>query len=167
MDGQSSLSTSPGLPHLRCNRRASEASIASQVSGLADAYTASNIASSKFTCRPRDSVHKVTICWQSRLPLAHKVSHTQRPSLKSVLALPYHKCVTRASSFRSYNKVHQVFHRPNSVESEHSSALTPDMTSGIKSDSPDVSSNITDISSTPPSPRVSENVEQGILGAVV
>ncbi|XP_024918241.1 membrane-associated phosphatidylinositol transfer protein 2 isoform X2 [Cynoglossus semilaevis] len=136
VDGQSSLSTSPGLPHLRCNRRASEASIASQVSGLADAYTASNIAST------------------------HKVSHTQRPSLKSVLALPYHKCVTRASSFRSYNKVHQVFHRPNSVESEHSSALTPDMTSGIKSDSPDVSSNITDISSTPPSPRVSENVEQ-------
>uniref|UniRef100_A0A3P8VYT9 Phosphatidylinositol transfer protein, membrane-associated 2 n=1 Tax=Cynoglossus semilaevis TaxID=244447 RepID=A0A3P8VYT9_CYNSE len=47
VDGQSSLSTSPGLPHLRCNRRASEASIASQVSGLADAYTASNIASIK------------------------------------------------------------------------------------------------------------------------
>uniref|UniRef100_I3KDZ0 Phosphatidylinositol transfer protein membrane associated 2 n=1 Tax=Oreochromis niloticus TaxID=8128 RepID=I3KDZ0_ORENI len=37
-------STSPGIPHLRCNRRASEASIASQVSGLADSYTASNIA---------------------------------------------------------------------------------------------------------------------------
>uniref|UniRef100_A0A7N6BMB1 DDHD domain-containing protein n=1 Tax=Anabas testudineus TaxID=64144 RepID=A0A7N6BMB1_ANATE len=37
-------STSPGVPHLRCNRRASEASLASQVSGLADSYTASNIA---------------------------------------------------------------------------------------------------------------------------
>uniref|UniRef100_A0A8D0DCB9 Phosphatidylinositol transfer protein membrane associated 2 n=1 Tax=Sander lucioperca TaxID=283035 RepID=A0A8D0DCB9_SANLU len=37
-------STSPGVPHLRCHRRASEASIASQVSGLADAYNASNIA---------------------------------------------------------------------------------------------------------------------------
>uniref|UniRef100_A0A4W6BV69 Phosphatidylinositol transfer protein membrane associated 2 n=1 Tax=Lates calcarifer TaxID=8187 RepID=A0A4W6BV69_LATCA len=37
-------STSPGVPHLRFNRRASEASIASQVSGLADSYTASNIA---------------------------------------------------------------------------------------------------------------------------
>ncbi|KAK7895506.1 hypothetical protein WMY93_020831 [Mugilogobius chulae] len=36
--------TSPGVPHLRCTRRASEASIASQVSGLADSYTASNIA---------------------------------------------------------------------------------------------------------------------------
>uniref|UniRef100_A0A671VL59 Phosphatidylinositol transfer protein membrane associated 2 n=1 Tax=Sparus aurata TaxID=8175 RepID=A0A671VL59_SPAAU len=37
-------STSPGVPHLRFNRRASEASLASQVSGLADSYTASNIA---------------------------------------------------------------------------------------------------------------------------
>ncbi|CAB1439825.1 unnamed protein product [Pleuronectes platessa] len=44
VDGQNPLSTSPGFPHLRCNRRASEASIASQVSGIADAYTASNIA---------------------------------------------------------------------------------------------------------------------------
>ncbi|CAN9504594.1 unnamed protein product [Ophioblennius macclurei] len=38
------LSLSPGVPHHHCTRRASEASIASQVSGLADAYTASNIA---------------------------------------------------------------------------------------------------------------------------
>ncbi|GLD51787.1 membrane-associated phosphatidylinositol transfer protein 2-like isoform X1 [Lates japonicus] len=44
VDGQYPASTSPGVPHLRCNRRASEASIASQVSGLADSYTASNIA---------------------------------------------------------------------------------------------------------------------------
>ncbi|XP_026153948.1 membrane-associated phosphatidylinositol transfer protein 2 isoform X1 [Mastacembelus armatus] len=43
-DGQYPSSNSPGVPHLRCNRRASEASIASQVSGLADSYTASNIA---------------------------------------------------------------------------------------------------------------------------
>ncbi|XP_029024534.1 membrane-associated phosphatidylinositol transfer protein 2-like isoform X1 [Betta splendens] len=42
LDGQSS--TSPGVPHLRCHRRASEASIASQVSGMADSYTASNVA---------------------------------------------------------------------------------------------------------------------------
>lgn len=41
------LSTSPGVPHLRFNRRASEASLASQVSGLADSYTASNIATSE------------------------------------------------------------------------------------------------------------------------
>uniref|UniRef100_A0A4W6BV73 Phosphatidylinositol transfer protein membrane associated 2 n=1 Tax=Lates calcarifer TaxID=8187 RepID=A0A4W6BV73_LATCA len=44
VDGQYPASTSPGVPHLRFNRRASEASIASQVSGLADSYTASNIA---------------------------------------------------------------------------------------------------------------------------
>uniref|UniRef100_A0A3Q4N2I2 Phosphatidylinositol transfer protein membrane associated 2 n=1 Tax=Neolamprologus brichardi TaxID=32507 RepID=A0A3Q4N2I2_NEOBR len=44
VDGQHPSSTSPGIPHFRCTRRASEASIASQVSGLADSYTASNIA---------------------------------------------------------------------------------------------------------------------------
>ncbi|XP_061763808.1 membrane-associated phosphatidylinositol transfer protein 2-like isoform X2 [Nerophis ophidion] len=37
-------STSPGVPHIRCHRRASEASLASQVSGLADSYAASNLA---------------------------------------------------------------------------------------------------------------------------
>lgn len=47
VDGQCPLPTSPGVPHLRFNRRASEASLASQVSGLADSYTASNIATSK------------------------------------------------------------------------------------------------------------------------
>ncbi|KAM4527588.1 membrane-associated phosphatidylinositol transfer protein 2 isoform 1-T4 [Odontesthes bonariensis] len=44
VDGQCPSSTSPGVPHFRCNRRASEVSIASQVSGLAESYTASNIA---------------------------------------------------------------------------------------------------------------------------
>ncbi|XP_068562556.1 membrane-associated phosphatidylinositol transfer protein 2-like [Cebidichthys violaceus] len=44
VDGQVPSPTSPGVPHLRCNRRASEASLASQVSGMADSYTASNIA---------------------------------------------------------------------------------------------------------------------------
>ncbi|XP_071754255.1 membrane-associated phosphatidylinositol transfer protein 2 isoform X3 [Centroberyx gerrardi] len=44
VDGQYPSSPSPGVPHLRSHRRASEASIASQVSGLADSYTASNIA---------------------------------------------------------------------------------------------------------------------------
>lgn len=46
-DGLCPASTSPGVPHLRCSRRASEASLASQVSGLADSYTATNIATSK------------------------------------------------------------------------------------------------------------------------
>ncbi|XP_076019650.1 membrane-associated phosphatidylinositol transfer protein 2 isoform X1 [Genypterus blacodes] len=43
-DGPNPSSPSPGLSQLRCTRRASEASIASQVSGLADCYSASNIA---------------------------------------------------------------------------------------------------------------------------
>ncbi|XP_061657185.1 membrane-associated phosphatidylinositol transfer protein 2-like [Syngnathoides biaculeatus] len=37
-------SASPGVPHIRCHRRASEASLASQASGLADSYAASNVA---------------------------------------------------------------------------------------------------------------------------
>ncbi|TNN68153.1 Membrane-associated phosphatidylinositol transfer protein 2 [Liparis tanakae] len=63
VDGQVPSPTSPGLPHLRCNRRASEASLTSQVSGLADSYTASNIATSELTsdlpaCDPRaDGAH--------------------------------------------------------------------------------------------------------------
>ncbi|KAM9735785.1 LOW QUALITY PROTEIN: membrane-associated phosphatidylinositol transfer protein 2-like [Menidia menidia] len=50
VDGPCAAPPSPGVPHLRCSRRASEVSIASQVSGLADAYTASNIAT---PARPR------------------------------------------------------------------------------------------------------------------
>ncbi|XP_024113525.1 membrane-associated phosphatidylinositol transfer protein 2 isoform X1 [Oryzias melastigma] len=49
VDGPSPLSTSPGVPHLRFTRRSSEASIASQASGQADSYTASNIAT--IACR--------------------------------------------------------------------------------------------------------------------
>ncbi|XP_037835509.1 membrane-associated phosphatidylinositol transfer protein 2 isoform X1 [Kryptolebias marmoratus] len=44
-DRQCPATTSPGVPYLRCHRRASEASIASQASGLADSYTATNITS--------------------------------------------------------------------------------------------------------------------------
>ncbi|XP_035489726.1 membrane-associated phosphatidylinositol transfer protein 2-like isoform X3 [Scophthalmus maximus] len=136
VDGQYPLSTSPGVPHLRCNRRASEASIASQVSGLADTYTASNIATT------------------------HKVSHTKRPSLLSHLALPYNKFASRSSSRRLRNKIRQVFPRPNGVESEQSSDLSSDLTSDMTSDFIDVTSNITDISSAPPSPGVLKNMEQ-------
>jgi len=42
-----SLSTPISAPQFRGFRRASEISIASQVSGMADSYTASNIANSK------------------------------------------------------------------------------------------------------------------------
>ncbi|CAL8318284.1 unnamed protein product [Lota lota] len=44
VDGLYPTSALAGAPHLRGHRRASEASLASQVSGMADSYTASNIA---------------------------------------------------------------------------------------------------------------------------
>ncbi|KAM3874039.1 membrane-associated phosphatidylinositol transfer protein 2 isoform 2-T2 [Diretmus argenteus] len=44
VDSQYPSSPSPGFPNLRSHRRASEVSIASQASGTADSYTASNIA---------------------------------------------------------------------------------------------------------------------------
>ncbi|XP_040013343.1 membrane-associated phosphatidylinositol transfer protein 2-like [Xiphias gladius] len=139
VDGQYPSSTSPGVPHLRCNRRASEASIASQVSGLADSYTASNIATT------------------------HVASHTKRPSLLSHLALPYNKFATRNPSPRlrkKVRKVRQVFPRDNGVESEQRSDISSDMSSDITSDLTDVTSDITDISSPPPSPRVLKNIGQ-------
>lgn len=48
-----SLSTPISAPQFRGFRRASEISIASQVSGMADSYTASNIANSKCRTPPR------------------------------------------------------------------------------------------------------------------
>lgn len=48
-----SLSTPISAPQFRGFRRASEISIASQVSGMADSYTASNIANSKCSTPPR------------------------------------------------------------------------------------------------------------------
>uniref|UniRef100_A0A7N6A1H8 DDHD domain-containing protein n=1 Tax=Anabas testudineus TaxID=64144 RepID=A0A7N6A1H8_ANATE len=86
-------STSPGVPHLRCNRRASEASLASQVSGLADSYTASNIATT------------------------HRLSLSKRPRLLYQLVLPYHKFASHNSSPRLRKKTRQVFPRPNGVDS--------------------------------------------------
>uniref|UniRef100_A0A8C2UC24 Phosphatidylinositol transfer protein membrane associated 2 n=1 Tax=Coturnix japonica TaxID=93934 RepID=A0A8C2UC24_COTJA len=72
-----SLSTPISAPQFRGFRRASEISIASQVSGMADSYTASNIANSK--------------CFT---PLQHHWF-----SLLSLLALP-HKSPTQTSSKR-------------------------------------------------------------------
>uniref|UniRef100_A0A8C5BWV0 Phosphatidylinositol transfer protein membrane associated 2 n=1 Tax=Gadus morhua TaxID=8049 RepID=A0A8C5BWV0_GADMO len=72
-------------PHLRGHRRASEASLASQVSGMADSYTASNIATT-----PTLEV--------SRSP-------SKRLGLLSQLALPYHKLLSRTPSLRSPKRV--------------------------------------------------------------
>ncbi|XP_069557682.1 membrane-associated phosphatidylinositol transfer protein 2-like isoform X1 [Brachyistius frenatus] len=138
VDGQYPPCTSPGIPHLRCSRRASEASIASQVSGLAESYTASNIATT-----PKCAV-----------------SHAKRPGLLSQLALPYSRLAARSPSLRSPKKIRQVFPRLNGVDSEQSSDTSSDVTSDLTPDLTDVTSDITDISTPPPSPRVLKNIEQ-------
>lgn len=90
VDGQyPTLSTSPGVPHLRFNRRASEASLASQVSGLADSYTASNIATSewaRFLVPSHFNSHIVVLMLSfppSKPPPANplKLANTRRASL--------------------------------------------------------------------------------------
>ncbi|MEQ2185090.1 hypothetical protein GOODEAATRI_014684, partial [Goodea atripinnis] len=77
-DGLCPASTSPGVPHLRCSRRASEASIASQVSGLADSYTATNIATSRFTSK----VLTLTAVLVNSLNADHLVSSLHSPHLQ-------------------------------------------------------------------------------------
>ncbi|KAF3849246.1 hypothetical protein F7725_015743 [Dissostichus mawsoni] len=107
------LPTSPGVPHLRCTRRSSSASIASQVSGLADSYTASNIATT------------------------HKIE--KKPSLLSQLVLPYNKFASRRASMRSQRKSRQMLPKPNGVESEQSSEVSFDF-NDVASDIADISS---------------------------
>ncbi|KAG8597585.1 hypothetical protein GDO81_002329 [Engystomops pustulosus] len=70
-------------PHFRGYRRASEISIASQVSGMADSYTASNIANKTKT----------------------HLNHSKKLSLLSQLALPY-KPNTKTSSPTKLNQYH-------------------------------------------------------------
>ncbi|XP_029427224.1 membrane-associated phosphatidylinositol transfer protein 2 isoform X3 [Rhinatrema bivittatum] len=72
---KSSSSSPVAAPNFRGSRRASEISIASQVSGMADSYTASNIANKK----------------KSHL------NHCKKLSLLSQLALPYNKAHTNRS----------------------------------------------------------------------
>ncbi|XP_067290042.1 membrane-associated phosphatidylinositol transfer protein 2 isoform X3 [Pseudorasbora parva] len=81
MFGDHSNPSSPGsIPAFRGARRASETSIASQVSGLADSYTASNIANITQACQLRLS---------------------KKLSLLSQLALPYNKISSRSPSPKS------------------------------------------------------------------
>ncbi|XP_075130235.1 membrane-associated phosphatidylinositol transfer protein 2 isoform X12 [Leptodactylus fuscus] len=70
-------------PHFRGYRRASEISIASQVSGMADSYTASNIANKT----------------------KNHLNHSKKLSLLSQLALPY-KPNTKTSSPTKLNQYH-------------------------------------------------------------
>lgn len=68
-------------PLCRGQRRASEVSIASQVSGMADSYTATNIANSKFS-PPQKDTHLLTQQLSLSTPLCHSTHtacSTQRP----------------------------------------------------------------------------------------
>ncbi|CAL9682347.1 unnamed protein product [Knipowitschia caucasica] len=89
---------SPGVPHLRYTRRASEASIASQVSGLADSYTASNIAN---TSTP-------------------EVSQSKRSSLR-------HNKVMRTQSLRLRKKISQMFLKNNGAANCDGADVTRDL----------------------------------------
>ncbi|XP_035247617.1 membrane-associated phosphatidylinositol transfer protein 2-like isoform X1 [Anguilla anguilla] len=82
----SSFPSSPvSASHTRGPRRASEASIASQVSGMADSYTVSNIANTQ-TCQLKNS---------------------KKLSLLSQLALPYSKSSCRSPSPKARRKAGQ------------------------------------------------------------
>uniref|UniRef100_A0A8C0VUT3 Phosphatidylinositol transfer protein membrane associated 2 n=1 Tax=Cyanistes caeruleus TaxID=156563 RepID=A0A8C0VUT3_CYACU len=80
-----SLSTPISAPQFRGFRRASEISIASQVSGMADSYTASNIANKT----------------------KHHLNHCRGFSLLSQLALP-HKSPTQTSFRRRRQHKHEI-----------------------------------------------------------
>ncbi|XP_039531852.1 membrane-associated phosphatidylinositol transfer protein 2 isoform X1 [Pimephales promelas] len=81
MFGDHSNPSSPGsIPAFRGARRGSETSIASQVSGLADSYTASNIANITQACQVRLS---------------------KKLSFLSQLSLPYNKMSSRSPSHKS------------------------------------------------------------------
>uniref|UniRef100_A0AAY4BW58 DDHD domain-containing protein n=1 Tax=Denticeps clupeoides TaxID=299321 RepID=A0AAY4BW58_9TELE len=84
---ENSFPSSPLFASLsRAPRRASEISIASQVSGMADSYTATNIANSKWSC---------ALCMVMKEILL----------LLSQLALPYHKLSIRSPSPKQRNKL--------------------------------------------------------------
>ncbi|NXP39414.1 PITM3 protein, partial [Leiothrix lutea] len=68
----SSLSTPISAPQFRGFRRASEISIASQVSGMADSYTASNIANTSSKLRGLSACIALPHCWLRRCRTARQ-----------------------------------------------------------------------------------------------
>ncbi|CAB1352201.1 unnamed protein product [Coregonus sp. 'balchen'] len=134
-----------GPPHPRGPRRSSEASIASQVSGMADSYTASNIANTT----------------------KRYSSPSKKLGLLSQLALS--KLPLRSPSPRARKKI-QPFLTLRRTDSEQGDVdVTSDVTSSdVSSDLPsdftdvtsDVTSDITDTNSDPPSPDTLMDIEQ-------
>ncbi|XP_045078482.1 membrane-associated phosphatidylinositol transfer protein 2 isoform X2 [Coregonus clupeaformis] len=145
VDSQYPSSPLTGPPHPRGPRRSSEASIASQVSGMADSYTASNIANTT----------------------KRYSSPSKKLGLLSQLALS--KLPLRSPSPRARKKI-QPFLTLRRTDSEQGDVdVTSDVTSSdVSSDLPsdftdvtsDVTSDITDTNSDPPSPDTLMDIEQ-------
>nr|XP_046225597.1 membrane-associated phosphatidylinositol transfer protein 2-like isoform X2 [Oncorhynchus gorbuscha] len=134
VDSQYPASPLTGPPHPRGLRRSSEASIASQVSGMADSYTASNITNT-------------TKC---------QSSPSKKLGLLSQLALP--KLPSRSPSPRARKKIRPFLSHGRTDSDQGDDDVTADVTaSDVSSDLP---SDITDTNSDPPSPDTLMDVEQ-------
>ncbi|XP_064798305.1 membrane-associated phosphatidylinositol transfer protein 2-like isoform X2 [Oncorhynchus masou masou] len=134
VDSQYPSSPLTGTPHPRGLRRSSEASIASQVSGMADSYTASNITNT-------------TKC---------QSSPSKKLGLLSQLALP--KLPSRSPSPRARKKIRPFLSHGRTDSDQGDDDVTADVTaSDVSSDLP---SDITDTNSDPPSPDTLMDVEQ-------
>ncbi|XP_029513229.2 membrane-associated phosphatidylinositol transfer protein 2-like isoform X1 [Oncorhynchus nerka] len=134
VDNQYPASPLTGPPHPRGLRRSSEASIASQVSGMADSYTASNITNT-------------TKC---------QSSPSKKLGLLSQLALP--KLPSRSPSPRARKKIRPFLSHGRTDSDQGDDDVTADVTaSDVSSDLP---SDITDTNSDPPSPDTLMDVEQ-------
>ncbi|XP_028826770.1 membrane-associated phosphatidylinositol transfer protein 2 isoform X2 [Denticeps clupeoides] len=128
---ENSFPSSPLFASLsRAPRRASEISIASQVSGMADSYTATNIANTH----------------------ACQLNHSKKLSLLSQLALPYHKLSIRSPSPKQRNKLRLG----NYIELDEGSGLldSTDCGSFVCSESPPL------LNSDPASPAAQLDLEQ-------
>ncbi|XP_071224548.1 membrane-associated phosphatidylinositol transfer protein 2-like [Salvelinus alpinus] len=145
VDTQYPSSPLTGPPHSRGPRRSSEASIASQVSGMADSYTASNITNT-------------TKCYSSS---------SKKLGLLSQLALS--KLPSRSPSPRARKKIRPFLTLRHTDSEQGDDDVTSDVTSyDVSSDLPsdftdvtsDVTSDIPDTSSDPPSPDTLMDIEQ-------
>uniref|UniRef100_A0A8C7FFH6 Phosphatidylinositol transfer protein membrane associated 2 n=1 Tax=Oncorhynchus kisutch TaxID=8019 RepID=A0A8C7FFH6_ONCKI len=145
VDTQYPSSPLTGPPHSRGPRRSSEASIASQVSGMADSYTASNITNT-------------TKCYSSS---------SKKLGLLSQLALS--KLPSRSPSPRARKKIRPFLTLRHTDSEQGDDDVTSDITSSdVSSDLPsdftdvtsDVTSDITDTNSDPPSPDTLMDIEQ-------
>ncbi|XP_052463509.1 membrane-associated phosphatidylinositol transfer protein 2 isoform X3 [Carassius gibelio] len=117
----SNPSSPASIPAFRGARRGSETSIASQVSGLADSYTASSIANIAHACHHRLS-KKLSLL--SQLPLPYNKSGSRSPSPKSSKA-PNKQQVERQDSSCLDDSVSLGFEPSTSLASDPPSPCVP------------------------------------------